>query len=224
VSDVSNLTSRWVGGWAAARSLPAPDDLGDGLSVECHQPGRDFEIFAQYADDDPASVTRLAHRVADADEATWLTVPTTRPEQVASLLQDSGLILLKRNEKLMVADMQGQHRHAVPEPYRLHIEPGQSSVYVEVRDPAGEPAARGAVGLAGTDAVIDRILTWPDHRRRGLANAVMSALADHALRCGAGFGLLIASEDGQRLYATLGWTAVADVLIAAAPGTAYPEN
>ena len=48
----------------------------------------------------------------------------------------------------------------------------------------------------GTDAVMDRILTWPDHRRRGLARAVMGALASAALERGAHRGILVASEEG----------------------------
>ncbi|GHJ47175.1 hypothetical protein Cs7R123_45170 [Catellatospora sp. TT07R-123] len=224
MEELSDLTTRWVHGWVAARSLPAPEDLGDGWRVLCHQPGRDIEIFARHADHDPASVARLAARVADTAQTTWLTVPTTRPEQTASLLQDHGLTLLKRNEQLMTADLRAQAHHDVPAPYRLHLEPSASGLYVEVRDPAAEVAARGAVGLTRDGAVIDRILTWPDHRRRGLANAVMSALADGALRQGIGSGLLIASEDGQRLYTALGWTAAAHVLIATAPGMVRPQD
>jgi GNAT superfamily N-acetyltransferase len=223
MTDLSQLTSTWVQGWAASRDLPAPEDIGDGISVACRQPGREVEIFAKYADADPESVTRLAARVIGALETTWLTAATTRPDRIAELLERDGLVLLKRMEKLMTADLREQPAHALPPGYRLHVEAADARIYIEVRDATGEIAARGAVGLTRTHAVIDRILTWPDHRRRGLGNAVMSALAAGAVQRGAHEGSLIASEEGQRLYARLGWADVADVLISAAPGTAYPS-
>ena len=223
MSELSELTTTWVRGWVAARGLPAPDDLGHALRVQCRQAGREIEIFARNADDEPSSLTGLAVHVVQGPDATWLTVPTTRPEQIASVLQESGLSLLRRSERLMTADLQEHPHYEVPTSYRLHIEPSESAVHVEVRHTDGELAARGVVGLAGTHAVIDRILTWPEHRRRGLANAVMSALAVAAVQRGAGAGILIASEDGQRLYSSLGWSGVADVLIAAAPGAVYPQ-
>jgi ribosomal protein S18 acetylase RimI-like enzyme len=223
MSDLSELTTRWVRGWVASRSLPSPEDLGDGLRVECHQAGRDVEVFARNADDDPASITRLAARVLREPSATWLTVPTTRAEQTAELLEQGGLCVLRRNEQMMTADLARHPRHPVPEPYHLVVEPGDAMVYVEIRK-GDEAAARGVVGLAGHAAVMDRILTWPEHRRRGLANAVMGVLAAEAIARGAGFGILVASEDGQRLYPALGWSAVADVLISAPPGVTYPEG
>lgn len=223
MSDLSELMTRWVYGWVASRDLAAPEELGDGISVLCRQPGRDVEIFAKYADADPESVTRLAGRVTRASQTTWLTVPTTRPAQIAELLESNGLVLLKRSEKLMTTDLREQPHHRAPSAYHLHVQTGESMIYVEVRDETGDIAARGAAGLVGTDAILDRILTWPEHRRRGLANAVMSTLAAGAVERGARRGSLVASEEGQRLYAALGWSSIADVLISAAPGTAYPS-
>src|SRR6476620_524471 len=50
VVDLRDLAVRWVAGWAAARTLPGPEDLGDGLLVHCRQPGREYEIFTGRAD------------------------------------------------------------------------------------------------------------------------------------------------------------------------------
>src|SRR5258706_6382493 len=124
----------------------------------------------------------------------------------------------------MTAALREQPPREAPAAYHLMVEPTESAVHIELRDVAGELAARGGVGLVEADAVVDRILTWPAHRRRGLASAVMSALASAAVQRGANRGILIASEDGQRLYRQLGWSATADVLIAAVPGNDYPEG
>ena len=114
----------------------------------------------------------------------------------------------------------GHPQHTPVAPYRLQVDArgGDSAVTATVRHESGEVGARGTMGLAGTDAVADRIETMPAHRRKGLASATMSALARSAIEEGAEQGILIASEDGQRLYTTLGWQPVADVLIATTPG------
>jgi GNAT superfamily N-acetyltransferase len=78
-------------------------------------------------------------------------------------------------------------------------------------------AARGSIAVVGDDAIADRIETDAAHRRRGLGRAMMSALAEAAVSQGARTGLLIASEEGQRLYSSLGWHHKADVLIARGP-------
>lgn len=210
-----------------ARALPVADDVGGALRVRCMQPGRDIEYVALDADEDFASLTRLAELVAGEDTVTWLTVPTIDSARAASALVAAGLIVLKHSELLMTADLRGHPQNMPAGPYRLltQVDPhgGDSVITATVRHESGEVGARGTMGLAGTDAVADRIETTPAHRRKGLASAVMSALAGSAIEEGAERGILIASEDGQRLYRTLGWKPAADVLIATTPGNKYPS-
>ncbi|MEU5563453.1 GNAT family N-acetyltransferase [Micromonospora musae] len=227
MSNLRDLIVRWQRGWAVARALPAAEDVGGALRVRCMQPGRDIEYVALDAGDDLSSLTRLAELVAGEESATWLTVPTIDPARAASALVASGLIVLKHSELLMTADLRGHPQNLPVAPYRLltQVDPhgGDSVVTATVRHESGEIGARGTMGLAGTDAVADRIETTPAHRRRGLASAVMGALAASAVEEGVERGILIASEDGQRLYLTLGWQPVADVLIATTPGNTYPS-
>lgn len=227
MSDLRDLIVRWQRGWGVARALPAAEDVGGGLRLRCMQPGRDVEYVALDAGEDPASLTKLAELVAGEDAVTWLTVPTTDPEGAASALADAGLVLLKRSEMLMTTDLRGHPQNMAAAPYRLltqvDSDRGDRVVTATVRHESGEAAARGTMGLTGTDAIADRIETMPAHRRKGLASAVMSALAWSAIEEGAEHGILIASEEGQRLYTTLGWRPAADVLIAATPGNACPS-
>ncbi|WBB69533.1 GNAT family N-acetyltransferase [Micromonospora sp. WMMD812] len=227
MSNLRDLIVRWQRGWGVARELPVADDVGGALRVRSMQPGRDIEYVAFDADEDPASLARLAELVAGEDAVTWLTVPTTDPVGAATALTAAGLIVLKHSELLMTADLRGHQQNLPAAPYRLLTQVdsyrGDSVVTATVRHESGDIGARGTMGLAGTDAVADRIETMPAHRRRGLASAVMSALARSAIDEGAEHGILIASEDGQRLYRTLGWQPVADVLIATTPGNTYPS-
>jgi GNAT superfamily N-acetyltransferase len=227
VSNLRDLIVRWQRGWGVARALPVAEDVGGALRVRSMQPGRDIEYVALDAGEDLASLTTLAELVAGEDAVTWLTVPTTDPARAASALTDAGLIVLKHSELLMTADLRAHPQNMPVAPYRLMTQVdshrGDRVVRATVRHESGEVGARGTMGLAGTDAVADRIETMPAHRRMGLASAVMSALARSAVEEGVEHGILIASEDGQRLYTTLGWQPVAGVLIATTPGNTYPS-
>jgi GNAT superfamily N-acetyltransferase len=197
-----------------ARGLTEVEDVGDGLRVRCLQPGRDVEYVAL----DEAAVPALATRVLGEREVTWLTVATSSPARVAGTLTGAGLVLLKRAEQLMTIPLADHPSSKPAEPYHLDVAKVGATVTATVRDAStGEAAARGTLGLSGTDGIADRIETVPGHRRKGLASVVMGALVEAAREEGATHGILIASEDGQHLYRRLGWRAVADVLIATAP-------
>jgi GNAT superfamily N-acetyltransferase len=103
---------------------------------------------------------------------------------------------------------------------RTTLHPGDpAGAVVEERDGVafatveldGVTAARGQAALAGTAVVVDKIVTETAFRRRGLGRAVMAALIGWALDRGASEGLLIASEEGVRLYSALGWDALTPI-------------
>lgn len=217
MTSLEDLVNRWFLGWCASRELPAAEVTDDGLWIHCAQPGREFEVFALRADDDPESVSRLAAQVLAMKEHTWLTVPTRRSADIAAAVEAAGLEVLHRSEWLMTTDLT-RHPHHAPGPgYVCSAHTEGSVIRVSVHNDAGELAARGQIGLAGTDAVADRIETMPEHRRRGLGSVVMSALAAEAVAQGARTGLLIASSDGQNLYTALGWEHLADAVITQPP-------
>ncbi|RKR91223.1 hypothetical protein BDK92_5616 [Micromonospora pisi] len=148
MSDRRDLIIRWQRGWGVARALPAAEDVGGGLRVRCMQPGRDVEYVALDAGEDLASLTTLAELVAGEDSVTWLTVPTTEPAEAAEALEAAGLIVLKRSELLMTADLRRHPQNIPAAPYRLLTEvdsyQGDSVVTATVRHESGEVGARGA--------------------------------------------------------------------------------
>ncbi|WP_051328653.1 GNAT family N-acetyltransferase [Geminicoccus roseus] len=84
----------------------------------------------------------------------------------------------------------------------------------------GEPAAASRYGRSGTDlVVVDQVLTLPAHRRRGLAETLMAAMADRAARNGASRMMLISSQQGRRLYERVGFRVLAPVLVYQDDGT-----
>ncbi|MDV9173429.1 GNAT family N-acetyltransferase [Streptomyces sp. W16] len=216
----SGLIRRWLDGWTVARSLPEAEPVepaGDGLRSKCDQPGREVEVVALRADEDPESLARLAAAVAAERQTTWLTVPTLRPGTAEAIVRAAGLELLHRSEWFMTTDLTEHPQHAPAAPYECQLRTEGPVTVVSLHAPSGEVAARGSIAVVGGDAIADRIETDAAHRRRGLGRAMMSALAEAAVSRGARTGLLIASEDGQHLYSALGWRHKADVLIARRP-------
>ncbi|CAL9666522.1 GNAT family N-acetyltransferase [Streptomyces sp. enrichment culture] len=221
----SELIRRWLNGWTVARSLSEAEPVesaGDGLRSKCDQPGREVEVFALRADEEPESLARLAAAVAAARQTTWLTVPTLRPGTVEAVVGAAGLELLHRSEWFMTTDLTEHPQHAPAAPYEREVRTEGPVTVVSLHDSSGDVAARGTIAVVGADAIADRIETDAAHRRRGLGRAMMSALAEAAVAQGARTGLLIASEEGQRLYSSLGWRYEAHVLIAGGP--VVPSN
>lgn len=219
MTNLEDLINRWHLGWRASRGLPAAQVTEDALWSHCAQAGREYEVFALHADDDPASVSRLAAQVLAAKQHTWLTVATNQSARTAAAVEAAGLELLHRSEWLMTADLPRHPCRAAetPDGYACDIRSEGDAITVSIHDRTGDLAARGQIGLAGTDAVPDRIETMPAHRRRGLGRIVMGRLTAEAVARGARTGLLIASADGQQLYSRLGWKRLADVVIAQPP-------
>lgn len=71
-------------------------------------------------------------------------------------------------------------------------------------------SARYAFGAAG-DVVIDRVVTRPEYRRRGLAAHLMRAILADAAANGAETALLISGAQGMPLYRHLGFKALCSV-------------
>ena len=109
----------------------------------------------------------------------------------------------------------------LPAGYSLVVtDHGKSSglVSVQVNAADGSPAAAGHLALGDRMATYDRIVTEPAHRRLGLGRAVMAALQSRAHAHGCHAGVLVASREGQRLYASLGWRLRSPWATAVIPG------
>jgi GNAT superfamily N-acetyltransferase len=111
----------------------------------------------------------------------------------------SAVNLMMTTDTLGLADMR------LPPEYRLERDDLKRGHLVRLLTPRGEIAASGRAFVVGATAVFDQIETHADHRRRGLGRVVMSALGAAATRTGADRGLLVATAEGEALYATMGW-------------------
>lgn len=68
----------------------------------------------------------------------------------------------------------------------------------------GALAASGYAAETPEVFIYDRIVTEPQHRRKGLGHAIMATLQAAKQHPGSP-ELLVATEDGRALYSTLGW-------------------
>jgi len=105
---------------------------------------------------------------------------------------------------------------ALPDGYRLELHRAGAVSKVHIVASDGGIAASGSAAETGDAFVYDRIETAPEHRRKGLGIAVMSALRS-ARKSSLGPQLLVATEDGRSLYARLGWTVVSPFATATIP-------
>ena len=187
-----------------------------------------------------AAVLAEAAEVGRLGDRVWVTVVGHDPEAVVAAGRRSGFEVRSAEESLMGIALDQQAVREVPAPYELDVQEVGAAVGVARVDaelapaPAtvlratawvgeghpgeGDDAATGRAALtpAGT-AVLDRVETDDEHRRRGLGGAVVHALVAESRRRGATRGLLVASVDGALLYGSLGWEPLASVVILVTP-------
>lgn len=98
------------------------------------------------------------------------------------------------------------------------IEVSQIGMTIEARI-LFEGAALAASGYAAEAhgvLIYDRIVTEPEHRRKGLGRVLMQTLHDARQHSGRP-ELLVATEDGRALYSTLGWVTISPYSTASIP-------
>ena len=104
----------------------------------------------------------------------------------------------------------------LPNGYRMELHQAGPVTRAHVIAPDGGLAASGCAAEAADVFIYDRIETVQDHRRKGLGVAVMAALGA-ARKSLINPQLLVATEDGRSLYASLGWTVLAPLATATIP-------
>jgi len=198
-----DLTPRTLEAWLSARSIaravPAPVRDRGGWRV------------------DTGSAAELCRYVfREADETFWAaadTIDTPRVSLKACASAADVLAIVPSRWTLqsvawmMVQDPNGDDSVDLPEGYALDVTTQRGVSSVVIADAAGTAAASGHGATAGGVFCYDRIVTQPDHRRRGLGRAIMGALGR---RQAPGTRRMLAATDaGRALYETLGWRVVA---------------
>ena len=197
IPSVPELVRTWVDGWTVSRGTPGPVATEWGLRVEVGLPGHLARHVLPEADE--ALLRKLS--AAEATPEVWIK-SFIEPESVAAALGSgwSG----SYNGELMATQLR-RSTVTVPDGYRVESEYVDAVTQLRVLAADGSTAAKGRLAVTAGSAVVDQIITEPEHQRRGLGSTVMRTLANTALDTGAELGVLGASFEGRALYLTLGW-------------------
>jgi GNAT superfamily N-acetyltransferase len=192
-----DLVETWVRGWALSRGVAPPTTTYGGLRVDVGLPDQKARyVFGEAGD----GFAQAARSITEPHVFIKAFAP---PEAVQRRIVAGWRI--SAVNRMMTTDALGLADVRIPEGYHLERDDLDSGRLVRLLTPHGELAASGRAFVIGATAVFDQIETHPDHRRRGLGRVVMSALGASATRTGADRGLLVATADGEALYATMGW-------------------
>lgn len=197
--DSSAITSAWVKGWAVSRGTPAPVAEPWGHRIDVGLPHHVFRHVLPQPDE--VSVRTLCQAITVP--GAWLKV-LAEPDDVAgwttpgwSVPDDPGF--------MMFAELRATAALPLPEGYTMETATHDGVFRARVVAADGTLAARGQVAPTGETAVVDRIETYPGHRRRGLGRVVMRTVETAAAEAGATTGVLGATVQGRALYSALGW-------------------
>lgn len=207
------LIGTWVNGWAGARGYETRHE-GRVHAALRHDTTDDWEyVIFEPTNEELGAVAETLKKHPNRR----LTAFNNAPGALAATATEVGLQTVSDDEALMVTDM-NVHDVEVPLPpdgFVFQIERDGTHAYVSLHPEDNQEivAASGHVSAVEGYAIFDRIITGPDFRRRGLGTLVMRALASLAQEHYVDEGLLIASFDGQKLYESLGWTSLGQVVV-----------
>ncbi|SHG51053.1 GNAT family N-acetyltransferase [Massilia sp. CF038] len=191
-----NLLERWLTAWSLSRGLPLPVHESGGLAVDVGWP--DQLRRHVFLDAGPAMQACAA---AIRAPFTHIKAPVL-PEQMQASLPPGWVV---EELRYLMACNGPMTATATPEGYTVSTGKDNGARFINLCTADGTIAASGRVVLHGATAVFDRIETHEQHRRKGLASAVMLELDALARQACVSERLLVATEAGRPLYLALGW-------------------
>jgi GNAT superfamily N-acetyltransferase len=191
------LISAWLTARSVARNLPAPVPDRGGLRVDTYLEKEQRRwVFPRMAE----GLVALAEEITEP--LNFLKLCGDAAELRGRLpsrwtIQSAGYVMLGGATTAPVFPL--------PDGYAIASERNGPTLHVRIIAADGVLAASGYAAEVAGVFIYDRIVTEPAHRRRGLGRALMAALGE-ARKSPSVAQILVATEEGRRLYASLGWT------------------
>lgn len=203
---------QWASGYCAARGYAQP-------VATATPPALRFDVGK------PDQAARFILRDASGEAAAAAFAAIDTPHVYVDLAAPRGTILPHipprwRPRDPMWLMAAGTDALPVSDPapdFAIEIDESPHRFEAVARHADGSLAARGVLGIHGTIAVYDQIVTEPQFGRRGLGSAIMAELGRLAVRRGIAEWLLVATADGKALYERLGWTLRSDIVSVISP-------
>ncbi|WCM28362.1 GNAT family N-acetyltransferase [Sphingomonas sp. QA11] len=185
----------WLAARSIARGLPAPVPEHGGFRVETHT---DEEIRRWVFPRVGTGLVELGRTIHEPLHLLKLCGPA-----------DALLASLPHGWQLhpptyFMTATTGWTERPLPAGYSVEVSRRDTVIELRVMSDSGDLAASGYAAETAHAFIYDRIITAPDHRRKGLGHVVMAGLS-RARQNPDIPQLLVATEEGRALYSTLGW-------------------
>jgi GNAT superfamily N-acetyltransferase len=191
-----DLLWRWVAARSIARGLPPPVPDHGGMRVDTGLP----EEVRRYVFAGPCPGLR--------ELAATIDTPHVYLKVCAAVAALHGILpprwQVQPSGYLMAHDEPPVPSLPPAPGYRVELLRDGAVTAARILSTDGATAASGYATEHDGVFILDRILTHPDHRRRGLGRALVTALGS-TQRSSVSRRVLVATEDGYALYSTLGW-------------------
>jgi hypothetical protein len=190
------LLGDWLEGRSLARELPGPISEFGGFRVDT---GSQKEVCRWVFAKAEPGLKELASAISASRHLLKL---CGTPAKLAALLPARWGV--EQTGCFMTTECDAAPLKNLPPGYRTGVVSNGAVSRVEIRDGNDELAASGYAAETRTAFVYDRVETDLAHRRRGLGRAVMAALGQ-CRRSKSTRQLLVATLEGEKLYAALDW-------------------
>ena len=190
------LVEGWVRARSMARGLPQPVRDEGGWRVDTASAAETARyVFAAPAD----GIRRLGRTI---DQPRLFLKLCGSAQEMQALLPDGWLI--QTTGWMMVHPGEAALHAPLAAGFRMEMASAEATTSARIVTHEGHLVASGYAAEHAGVFVYDRILVEPPYRRQGFGRALMAALGA-ARRSPASQPVLVATEQGRALYATLGW-------------------
>jgi len=193
------IVETWTRGWAVAREVPSvPVWENGGLKTEVGWADQKTRYVFPYFNDDFVQLMKVI-------KEPWVSLKTyADPEDVKRVLQHRWVIQ-QVGYMMTYTGLPAIIKPELQKEYILDITEKESVIIVKVVTLNGEQASIGRTAIINDYVIYDRVETNALHQRKGLASVVMRTLEAIAASRGKTKGILVATDQGKKLYETLGW-------------------
>lgn len=189
----------WLAARSLARGLPAPVADSGGYRVDVNAPDEIQRWVFPAVSEELAALARSIRRPA------YLVKVCAAPEPLRAALPEGWQV--HAPGYFMAGPDLPPARPACPPAYTIDTRRVGAVTEVRIWSASGALAASGYAAETAHVFIYDRIVTAPEHRRRGLGRLLMATLRDAKVNA-ATPERLVATEEGRALYEAQGWRTV----------------